>query len=130
MQYYVKSNIDNHTCSYVQKSRFMRCTLFTITIQGSKLTLANSQNVSDFDKLQVEKNIHYQRFPSYSHPWIRSNDFRISLRWLIHIINSVDKTKLSCLNNIWKEFSSGLTSLLVETILLAKLSKWIIESQL
>ena len=26
----------------------------------------------------------------------RNVSFRISLRWLIHIINSVDKTKLSC----------------------------------
>ena len=29
-----------------------------------------------------------------------------------------------CLPNIWKEFASGLTRLLVEKILLAKLCKW------
>ena len=29
-----------------------------------------------------------------------------------------------CLQNIWKEFAIGLTSLLVEKILLAKLCKW------
>ena len=55
--------------------------------QGSKLTLANSQNVSAFDNLQMRK---------------ISTSKRFQVR-VIHVSQ-----------NIWKEFASDLTSLLVE----------------
>ena len=63
--------------------------------QGSKLTLANAQNASDFENLWA-RNTHWWTFESNNH---------------------------SFLPNIWKEFASGLTSLLAEKISLAKLCK-------
>ena len=69
--------------------------------QGSKLTLANSQNPSDFDKLRKI-----------------STSKRLRVR-----INHVSQT-------FGNEFAGGLTNLLVEKILLAKLCQWSRSEQL
>ena len=65
------------------------------TVQGSKLTLANSQNASDFDKLGVRK---------------------IFTSTRLRVDSSMSPKHL-------KNFASGLTSLLVEKIFLDKLCK-------
>ena len=79
-------------------SGLIKLNWFIHKFQGSKLTLANSQNASHLDNLQVIK---------------------ISPRKHLRV------TIMQISQNIWKEFASGLTSLLVKKFLLAKLCKWI-----
>ena len=94
-----KNNQDNQSLTkFLSILTYFAKVLQILSKQGSTLTLPNSQIASDFDKLWVKK---------------ITTSKRLQVR-IIHVSQSL----------FWKEFASGLTSLLVEKNLLAKLCRW------
>ena len=61
----------------------------------------------------------------------RNVSFRISLRWTIHIINPVDKTKLSVKIHVWFKIANITHALLVPVYRQTDFSpKWVVVSRL